>query len=85
MTAAEAVAAAAAEGLTLVRSETNTSGFLNVHHHVHASDRNPWQAKIRQDAWNLQYLGCFATAEEAALAVARYRANPANIGSVFSD
>ena len=83
MTAAEAVAAAAAEGLTLVRSETNTSGFLNVH--VHASDSTPWQAKIRQDAWNLQYLGCFATAEEAALAVARYRANPTNIGSVFSE
>eukprot|EP00964_Phaeocystis_antarctica_P085288 scaffold53852_cov74-Phaeocystis_antarctica.AAC.1 len=68
-TAEEAVAQAEAEGLTLVRSSANQSGFRSVFIHT-TSKARPYQASVwRGD--NTVHLGCFATAEEAALHVAR--------------
>ena len=65
--AAEAVRAAAAEGLTLERSERNaTSGFRGVYR-----DRRRFAAKIGHSN---THLGTFDTAEEAALAYARVKA-----------
>ena len=68
MTAAEAHAAAAAEGLALVRAE-NAAGFQNVRRAN--SDSKPFQANLRHRGRD-HYLGVFATAEHAALAVARF-------------
>ena len=68
MTAAEAVAQAEAEGLTLARSD-NQSGFRKVV--VDTRNRaRPYEASVQRDGKNF-HLGCFATAEEAALHVAR--------------
>ena len=72
MTAAEAVAAAAAEGLELVRAE-NSSGFKGVKRSTKHINK-PFQAVPYGGggrAGKTLYLGSFATAEEAALAVAR--------------
>merc|ERR1719491_464132 len=69
MTAAEALAQAQAEGLTLVRSFFCQSGFLNVGMNAGSKVR-PYQASVRRDGKQV-YLGSFATAEEAALHVAR--------------
>ena len=63
MTASEAIAAAAAEGLTLVRAN-NSSGFKNV-------SRNTGRGNYFLANVGGNYLGCFATAEEAALTIAR--------------
>ena len=68
MTAAEALAQAAAEGLTLQRADS-AAGYK----HVRLGDNvsKPFQAC----PWNVgrpKSLGSFATPEEAALAVARY-------------
>ena len=68
MTAEEAHAAAAAEGLTLLRAK-NATGFKCVGF-IGGSGRNPFQARVRHGGRH-KYLGTFATAEEAALAVAR--------------
>ena len=67
MTAAEALAAAAAEGLALLRAE-NATGFMGVYRNgtVHQAVRGDLHRGGRN-----KYLGMFATAEEAALAVAR--------------
>ena len=63
MTAAVALAQAEAEGLTLARSSTNQSGFLNVF--VHPENKaKPYEAKVWRDGKSV-YLGLFATAEEA--------------------
>ena len=70
MNAAEAHAAAAAEGLVLVPAE-NPTGFKGVYLN-NRSARNPFKAQ----SWHggrTKTLGTFATAEEAALAVARFR------------
>ena len=68
MTAAEALAQVEAEGLTLVHSD-NQSGFRNVA--VDASCKaRPYNARVRREGKEV-YLGHFATAEEAALHVAR--------------
>ena len=67
MTAAEALAAAAAEGLTLVRSEYAT-GFKGVYRN--GTVGKPFEAQLHRGGRN-KYLGMFATAEEAALAYAR--------------
>ena len=70
MNAAEAHAAAASEGLELVRAE-NPTGFKYVSfdsRQNHAS--KPFKAELR-DGGRHKYLGTFATPEEAALAVAR--------------
>ena len=69
MAAGEAVAQAEAEGLTLVRSSASKSGFLNVSVHPEYKAR-PYQARVWRDG-NRTNLGFFATAEEAALHVAR--------------
>eukprot|EP00908_Phaeocystis_cordata_P004160 Transcript_14548.p1 GENE.Transcript_14548~~Transcript_14548.p1 ORF type:complete len:254 (-),score=55.58 Transcript_14548:51-758(-) len=63
-----AEAAAAAEGLTLHRSGSE-SGFTSVY--INSTSRGrPYVAQVRRDG-KLVYLGQFVTAEEAALAVAR--------------
>ena len=67
MTSAEAHAAAAEEGLSLVRAE-NPSGFKGVAHTNKAG--KPYQAQAMHGG-RQEYLGTFVTAEEAALAVAR--------------
>ena len=67
MTAAEAHAAAESEGLTLLRA-VNSTGFKGVRHQNSAS--KPFMADLYRDGRS-NYLGTFATAEEAALAVAR--------------
>ena len=67
MTAAEAHAAAASEGLVLLRAE-NATGFKGVSFSANVS--KPFAAKLKQGGRNTS-LGCFATGEEAALAVAR--------------
>merc|ERR1740139_819658 len=66
---AEALAEAEAEGLTLVRSSSSQSGFLNVGMNASSKVR-PYQASVRRDGKQV-YLGHFATAEEAALHFAR--------------
>ena len=62
--AAEAVSRAKSEGLTLMRSRREPSGYQRVY--KLANGRFEARA-FRQDA----YLGAFSTAEEAALAIAR--------------
>ena len=69
MTAAEAHAAAAAEGLALVRAETPT-GFKGVSRNSNSAIK-PFKAQLRHGGRD-KHLGVFATAEEAALAVARF-------------
>ena len=65
MTAAEALAAAEAEGLKLFRSSTNETGYKYVR--IDANDRTrPFELR-----WDDKHIGYFATAEEAALAYAR--------------
>ena len=64
LTAQEAVAQAAAEGLKLERSN-RTAGYKGVNMHD-----SRYQARVFR-AGKEVYLGCFVTAEEAALAVAR--------------
>ena len=68
MTAAEALAAAAAEGLTLVPAE-NATGFKGVEPTPIAPASLSRRSLRGGRSMNL---GCFATAEEAALAVARF-------------
>eukprot|EP00964_Phaeocystis_antarctica_P096603 scaffold62887_cov57-Phaeocystis_antarctica.AAC.1 len=69
MTAAEAVAQAEAEGLTLAHISTNQSGFRNVSVRPNNKVR-PYEARGCRDGKHF-HIGCFATAEEAALHVAR--------------
>ena len=66
--AAEAHAAAAEEGLALVPSAENATGFMGVC--KDGSVRAPFKAVLRHDGRS-KHLGQFATAEEASLAVAR--------------
>ena len=68
MTAAEARATAAAEGLTLVRAK-NTTGFNNVSPNYVGGQ--PYRANVKFGGRG-QHLGVFATAEEAALTVSRF-------------
>ena len=72
MTAEEAVERAAAEGLTLVRSSDNQSGFVGVRRNDTTAARNGsrWQARLWHGGAQ-RSLGTFGTAEEAALAYAR--------------
>ena len=65
LTAEEAVAQAAAEGLELVRSTTSRSGYRGVHVH-----RSHFEARLRRGGKQV-HLGHFDTAEAAALAYAR--------------
>eukprot|EP00908_Phaeocystis_cordata_P006978 Transcript_1762.p2 GENE.Transcript_1762~~Transcript_1762.p2 ORF type:complete len:407 (-),score=124.86 Transcript_1762:316-1392(-) len=67
-----AEAQAEAEGLTLQRSE-NQTGFVGVY--VNTSNKvKPFEARVRQGGQRV-FLGHFATAEEAALEVARVAAD----------
>ena len=65
MTAAEARSAAAEEGLSLLTAE-NLTGFKGVSRNPSSASK-PFKVQI-----GAKYLGTFATAEEAALAVARF-------------
>ena len=71
LTSEEALQKAQAEGLTL-RKTDNNSGFANVYviSHLGRLPVRPYQAKMYHNGktWTL---GSFATAEEAALCVAR--------------
>ena len=72
MTAAEAHAAAASEGLALLRAENSllrATGFKGVYRIGSAS--KPFHAQLTRGG-RCKSLGNFATAEEAALAVARH-------------
>ena len=71
LTAAEAMAQAASEGLTLQPS-ANAAGYRNVS--IHRHKELPFRVKVQRagnDGHRQGHLGYFATAEEAALAVAR--------------
>ena len=72
LTSEEARQQAQAEGLTL-RVATSKSGFFGVHHQPHRP--KPYQAKLTRGGKEV-YLGLFATAEEAALRIARSQAPP---------
>eukprot|EP00964_Phaeocystis_antarctica_P041869 scaffold23973_cov45-Phaeocystis_antarctica.AAC.2 len=68
LTSEEARQQAQAEGLTLLRAD-NTTGYLGVRHEC-KSKTNPYRTQVWRGGKKL-YLGCFATAEEAALCIAR--------------
>jgi hypothetical protein len=67
LTADEARAAAAAEGLELVPSTSNGTGFKGVHKHV----GKKYQAQFCENC-KVHHLGIFTTPEEAALCYARH-------------
>ena len=69
LTAEEALAAAAAEGLALVRSSASATGFRGVSRNETVSKSRPYLAQLTRK--KPQSLARTATAEEAALAVAR--------------
>ena len=69
MTAEEALRQAEAEGLTLIKSEMNTSGYWGVANDSR-SKTTPYLARVKRGGKDVQ-LAIFATAEEAALCVAR--------------
>jgi len=69
LTAEEALRQAEAEGLTLVRSESSSTGYKGVAF-FDSNRSKPYQAKVKRGGKTMS-LGFFATAEEAALAVAR--------------
>ena len=69
MTAEEALRQAEAEGLTLLRAESNSSGYKGVSWHKRP-EAKPYKAEVRRGG-KLVLLGAFATAEEAALCYAR--------------
>ena len=58
---------AEAEGLTLIKADTKT-GYCNVSHKP--GQPKPYQAQVTRGG-KVVTLGCFATAEEAALCIAR--------------
>ena len=57
------------EGLTLLRKEGSTTGYKGVTGNS-GSKGKPCRAQVRRGGKNV-FLGCFATAEEAALRIAR--------------
>ena len=67
LTSEEARQQAQAEGLTL-RVAESTTGYYGVNHLAGRS--KPYKARVTRSG-KAVYLGCFATAEEAALCVAR--------------
>ena len=69
MRSEEARQQAQAEGLTL-RKTNSTSGFVGVHLQTQPGQPKPYQARVRRGD-NKVHLGSFATAEEAALCIAR--------------
>ena len=73
MTAAEVLARAAEEGLMLVRAD-NKAGYKGVYIKQKQSKTRPYQLQIWVDG-RTQYIGNFATGEEAALHLARCRSD----------
>ena len=75
MTAAEAKAAAAEEGLELVESKDCATGYKNVRYDSQRKTRpsRPYRLLVRQRGHD-KHLGSFDTAEEAALTYARHLA-----------
>jgi len=67
--AEEALRQAEAEGLTLMRSESSSTGYRGVSFKSNTKTK-PYNAKVQRGGHNVS-LGHFATAEEAALAYAR--------------
>eukprot|EP00964_Phaeocystis_antarctica_P005405 scaffold2953_cov65-Phaeocystis_antarctica.AAC.1 len=67
LTSEEAQQQAQAEGLTLRVAKSKT-GYFGVH--LNPGKTKPYQARVKRGGKDV-YLGCFATAEEAALCVAR--------------
>ena len=60
---------AEAEGLTLLAAD-NKAGYFGVRHNPQANRSKPYEAQVRRGG-TMVHLGMFATAEEAALCVAR--------------
>ena len=89
MTAAQAIAAAEAEGLELMTA-SNQTGYRHVHYEQTRGERRPYRVRIREHAGGpasqrscdslnrggeqsrAPLSGKYASAEEAALEVARY-------------
>ena len=69
MTAEEAFRQAEAEGLTLLLKEGTTTGYKNVRY-APRSKNKPYHAHVLRGGRQV-FLGCFTTAGEAALRVAR--------------
>jgi len=69
LSAEEALRQAEAEGLTLLRSESSSTGYKGVGFNSSCKTK-PYQAKVKRGGKNV-HLGCFTTAEEAALVFAR--------------
>ena len=77
MTSEEALQQAQAEGLTL-READNRTGYFGVYYSNMPQTTKPYEARVNRsgelDEWGLHnssHLADFATAEEAALAIAR--------------
>ena len=69
MTAEEALQQAEAEGLTLLRSNSSSTGYKGVRFDISHTRSRPYEARVRRGG-KLVTFGYFATAEEAALCVA---------------
>jgi len=69
MMAEKALRQAEVEGLTLLRSERNSTGYKGVYFD-RSRKTSPYQAQVWRGG-KAVFLGCFATPEEAALVVAR--------------
>ena len=69
MTREEALAHAEREGLTLVRSATNKTGFKNLQYYK-GDPPHPYQLKIRRDG-RTSHIGSYTVPEEGALEYAR--------------
>ena len=69
MTAEQALLQAEAEGLTLLKAD-NRSGFKGVSFDSGSKRTKPYQAQVQRGGRRVA-LGCFATAEQAALIIAR--------------
>ena len=68
LTSEEARQQAEAEGLTLLKAD-NKAGYVGVYL-CYPGQPKPYQAAVKRGG-KLVHLGCFATAEEAALCIAR--------------
>jgi len=69
LTSEEARQQARAEGLTLIKAD-NTTGYFGVYLISQSGQPKPYEAQVRRGGKQVS-LGCFVTAEEAALCVAR--------------
>jgi len=76
MTAEDALAAAEREGLTLARTNTNSTGFTNVYNHTpnraNRVRKRPFEVMVRDVSGLIKSLGYYPTPEEAALVRARH-------------